>query len=125
MPWKTQELVRQHTSSENFRNAPVGINGNDDCGQTSAWYIFNSIGFYPVSPASGYYSIGAPQFPEIVLNLVNGKKLSIKAINLSAKNKYVQEVTFNGKVIKDHRIAHTDVIRGGALIFKMSGSPTE
>jgi predicted alpha-1,2-mannosidase len=125
MPWKTQELVRRHTSSENFRNSPVGINGNDDCGQTSAWYIFNTMGFYPVSPASGYYSIGAPQFPELVLNLANGKKLYIRAINLSAKNKYVKSVTYNGKVIKDHRISHADITRGGALIFKMCGSPAE
>ncbi|SHL89505.1 GH92 family glycosyl hydrolase [Mucilaginibacter sp. OK098] len=123
MPWKTQELVRQHSSSENFRNAPVGINGNDDCGQTSAWYIFNTMGFYPVSPASGFYSIGAPQFSNMVLNLANGKKLYINAVGLSEKNKYVAEVTFNGKVLKDHLISHKQIINGGVLAFKMTGSP--
>jgi len=123
MPWKTEELVRQHTSSENFRNAPVGINGNDDCGQTSAWYIFNTMGFYPVSPASGSYSIGAPQFSKMVLNLANGKKLYINAVGLSEKNKYVAEVTFNGKVLKDNLISHKQIIGGGTLVFKMTGSP--
>jgi predicted alpha-1,2-mannosidase len=123
MPWKTQELVREHSSSVNFRNAPVGINGNDDCGQTSAWYLFNTMGFYPVSPASGYYSIGAPQLPFITLNLQNGKTLTIKAIGLSEKNKYVKEVRFNGKLIKDQLIAHKQIIQGGSLVFKMTSIP--
>jgi predicted alpha-1,2-mannosidase len=123
MPWKTQELVRQHTSSQNFRNLPIGINGNDDCGQTSAWYIFNTLGFYPVAPASGYYSIGAPQFPYMVLNLQHGKKLIIQAKDLSAKNKYVKEVTFNGKPIKDFLISHQDIVEGGTLAFTMTGTP--
>ncbi|HEY9196414.1 MAG TPA: GH92 family glycosyl hydrolase, partial [Mucilaginibacter sp.] len=99
MPWKTQELIRQHTGWQNFRNAPIGINGNDDCGQTSAWYIFSTMGFYPVTPASGMYSIGAPQFPYIALSLENGNKLVIKATDLSTQNKYVKEVTFDGKPI--------------------------
>ncbi|MEO5647715.1 MAG: GH92 family glycosyl hydrolase, partial [Chitinophagaceae bacterium] len=72
-PWKTQELVRKHTS-ENFRNQPIGINGNEDCGQMAAWYIFGVIGFYPVSPASAEYAIGAPQFPELILSYVAGGK---------------------------------------------------
>jgi predicted alpha-1,2-mannosidase len=123
MPWKAQELLRQHTSAQNFRNAAIGINGNDDCGQTSAWYLFSVMGFYPVGPASGYYSIGAPQFPYFELNLQKGKRLIIKATDLSAKNKYVKEVTFNGNVITDNIIAHKDLIKGGVLAFKMTGTP--
>jgi predicted alpha-1,2-mannosidase len=125
MAWKTQELVREHTSAENFRNAPVGINGNDDCGQTSAWYIFNVMGFYPVSPASGLYSMGAPQFPDVVLNLQNGKKLHIRAINVSAVNKYVKKVSFNGKVITDNIISHSEIEKGGLLNFEMCNQPVK
>lgn len=123
MPWKAQELLRLHTSAQNFRNAAIGINGNDDCGQTSAWYLFSVMGFYPVSPASGYYSIGAPQFPYFELNLQKGKKLIIKASDLSAQNKYVKEVSFNGTVITDNLIAHKDLAKGGVLAFKMSSMP--
>jgi predicted alpha-1,2-mannosidase len=123
MPWKTQELVREHTSYQNFRNAAIGINGNDDCGQTSAWYIFNVLGFYPVAPASGYYSIGAPQFPYMVLNLQHGKKFIIQAKDLSVKNKYVKSVTLNGKVIKDFQISHKDIAAGGTLAFTMTSTP--
>jgi predicted alpha-1,2-mannosidase len=119
MPYKTQELVREHTSAQNFRNEAIGINGNDDCGQTSAWYIFNVMGFYPVAPASGVYSLGAPQFPYMQLNLQGGKKLVIKAVNLSGKNKYVKQVRFNGKVITNHLIAHKLLADGGTLEFMM------
>ncbi len=123
MPWRTQELVREHTSTQNFRNAAIGINGNDDCGQTSAWYIFNVMGFYPVAPASGVYSIGAPQFPYMVLNLQHNKKLIIKATGLSAKNKYVKEVSFNGMPIKDYTISHKQISEGGTLAFTMTDKP--
>jgi len=123
MPWKTQELVRQHTSAENFRNLPAGINGNDDCGQTSAWYIFNVMGFYPVTPASGFYSLGAPQVPFIALNLQDGRRLLIKAVDISKQNKYVKEVSFNGRVIKDNLISHQELMKGGTLVFKMTAQP--
>lgn len=120
MPYKTQELVREHTSKQNFRNAAIGINGNDDCGQTSAWYIFNVMGFYPVAPGSGVYSLGAPQFPYMQLNLQGNKKLVIKATNLSEKNKYVKRVSFNGKAITNHIIAHKQLAAGGTLEFVMT-----
>ena len=80
------------TALENTRiNTPDGVNGNDDCGQMSAWYIFSVMGFYPVTPGSNEFAIGAPQFPEIRITLnVNGKNktLTIKAKNLSEKNNY-------------------------------------
>jgi putative alpha-1,2-mannosidase len=81
------------------------------------------MGFYPVTPASGMYSIGAPQFPYIALNLQNGNKLVIKATNLSAQNKYVKEVMFDGKLIKNHMISHEDISHGGTLEFKMTSVP--
>ena len=82
-PWKTQELIRQYTSNENYRNHPLGINGNDDCGQMSAWYVFSVMGFYPVTPGIEKFAIGAPQFPEFTLRLKhNGKAKTFKIIEI-------------------------------------------
>ena len=124
-PWKTQELVRKHTS-ENFRNQPIGINGNEDCGQMAAWYIFGVMGFYPVTPASGIYAIGAPQFPELILQKNNNGKTSnfhIVANNLSEENKFIQKVTLDGKVIAHPFITHQQIMNGNKLIFEMGPKP--
>jgi len=125
-PWKTQELIRKHTSVENFRNQPLGINGNDDCGQMSAWYIFGVMGFYPVTPASGIYAIGAPQFPKVSLDyLIDGKshKLEIVANGLSNENKYIQKVTLDGKPVVKPFISRKELIRGSKLVFEMGLKP--
>jgi predicted alpha-1,2-mannosidase len=125
-PWKTQELIRKHTSEENFRHEPLGINGNDDCGQMSAWYIFGTMGFYPVTPASGMYAIGAPQFPELVINYTAGKRkrsFKIVANKLSAKNKYVQKVTLDGTPLQTPFISHQDIVAGEKLVFEMGPEP--
>ena len=124
-PWKTQELVRKHTS-ENFRNQPVGINGNEDCGQMAAWYIFGVMGFYPVAPASGEYAIGAPQFPGLTLHFTaGGKKRVFKIIahNLSEENKYIQQVTLDGKQINRPFITHQQIVNGSKLVFEMGAKP--
>ncbi|MDR6783361.1 putative alpha-1,2-mannosidase [Pedobacter africanus] len=126
-PWKTQELVRKHTR-ENYLNQPQGINGNDDCGQMSAWYIFSVMGFYPVTPGSGMYAIGAPQFPALSLsfNIDNKlRKLEIKANHLSEENKYVESVTFNGKVLTSPFISHDQIAGGGKLVFSMTNTPQQ
>ncbi len=124
-PWKTQELARTHTTI-NYRNSPDGINGNDDCGQMSAWFIFSTMGFYPVAPASGMYSIGAPQFPKLTMNYTaNGKlcKLEIIANNLSEANKYVQKVTLDGKPVLTPFISHQEIVNGTNLVFEMGDKP--
>jgi predicted alpha-1,2-mannosidase len=124
-PWKTQELIRKHTS-ENFRNAPIGINGNEDCGQMAAWYIFGVMGFYPVAPASGEYAIGAPQFPELTLNYkVGGKSRTFHIIakNISEENKYIQKLTLDGKALTKPFITHQQIVNGHKLIFEMSAKP--
>lgn len=124
-PWKTQELVRKHTR-ENYLNQPQGINGNDDCGQMSAWYIFSVMGFYPVTPGSGIYALGAPQFPVMTMSFNIDKrlrKLKIKADRLSEENKYVQSVTFNGKVLATPFISHHELAEGGELVFTMTNKP--
>jgi predicted alpha-1,2-mannosidase len=124
-PWKTQELVRKHTS-ENFRNQPIGINGNEDCGQMAAWYIFGVMGFYPVAPASAEYAIGAPQFPELTLSFkAEGKPhtFHIIAKNLSEENKYIQKVTLDGKALNRPFITHQQIIKGHKLVFEMGAKP--
>jgi predicted alpha-1,2-mannosidase len=124
-PWKTQELIRKHTS-ENFRNHPIGINGNEDCGQMAAWYIFGVMGFYPVAPATGEYAIGAPQFPELTLNFTAAGKprtFMIVAKNVSEENKYIQRVTLDGKPINKPFINHQQIVNGKKLVFEMGPKP--
>ena len=124
-PWKTQELIRKHVT-ENFRNAPIGINGNEDCGQMAAWYIFGVMGFYPVTPGSGEYAIGAPQFPGITINYsVNGQPRTFKVLakNISDTNKYIQRVTLDGKPLAKPFITHQQIINGHTLAFEMGAQP--
>ena len=121
-PWKTQELIRKHTSIENYRNAPLGINGNDDCGQMSAWYVFGVMGFYPVTPGTEIFAIGAPQFPELNLKLKqegSTKNFRILANNISDQNKYVQSVKLDGKRLKQPFITYSQIMKGSKLVFEM------
>lgn len=124
-PWKTQELVRKHTS-ENFRNQPIGINGNEDCGQMAAWYIFGVMGFYPVAPASGMYAIGAPQFPSLTLRFTAAGKprtFKILAKEISETNKYIQKVTLDGVLLSTPFISHAQIVNAHELIFVMGDKP--
>lgn len=125
-PWRTQELVRKHTSEENYRNHPLGINGNDDCGQMSAWYVFGVMGFYPVTPGTEVYAIGAPQFPEIILRLSKDGEptlFKITARNISDENRYVQSVSLDGVRLKEPFITYTQIINGERLVFEMGKQP--
>ncbi|MBE9600273.1 GH92 family glycosyl hydrolase [Pedobacter sp. MC2016-24] len=124
-PWKTQELLRKYTSTNNYRNAPMGINGNDDCGQTSAWYIFSVMGFYPLVPASNQYVIGAAQFPSLKIEVQKGKYFEVKSGNLSEKNRYVKAVFLNGIKLRSFLISHAAIVNGGVLEFVMTDQPSE
>lgn len=117
-PWKTQELVRR-VSSSFYYNKPDGLCGNDDCGQMSAWYIFSTMGFYPVCPGDNYYVIGTPGTDEATMHLGSGKTFTMKAINFSQENKYIQSVTLNGKKWNKTYIPFEDIANGGELIFVM------
>lgn len=117
-PQKTQELIRE-IFNRFYTNRPDGLCGNDDCGQMSAWYIFSSMGFYPVNTITGEYILGAPQVPEVLIHLSNGKQVKIIAKNLSDKNKYVRSVTWNGIQIKNNRITYNQIQQGGELVFIM------
>lgn len=123
-PWRTQERIRQIMDTLSS-DKPDGLAGNDDVGQMSAWYIFSAMGFYPVAPGDLTYSIGAPQLPEISLNLTNGKKFTVKAKKLSEANKYIKSVRLNGKPLTRSFITHDDINNGGTLEFIMSNKPNK
>jgi len=121
-PWKTQAQIR-HILNMQYKPTADGLGGNDDCGQMSAWYLFSSLGFYPVAPGSDVYSLGSPLVNNAVINLENGKTFTVEAIKQSDKNVYVEKVLLNGKEITDHKIKHTDITNGGKLTFYMSAKP--
>jgi len=117
-PWKTQERIHQ-VMNNLFDNTPYGICGNEDCGQMSAWYIFSSMGFYPVCPGSNEYVIGSPCIPSATLKQDNGNVFNMKAENLSDQNIYIQSVTLNGEKLDRSFILHEEIINGGKLVFEM------
>ena len=121
-PHKTQEKVHQ-ILTELYTNEPDGISGNEDCGQMSAWYVFSSMGFYPVTPASNQYIIGTPLFEKATINLENGNRFTVLANNLSDTNKYIEYAYLNGKALEHSYITHNDIINGGLLEFKMTDNP--
>ena len=122
-PSKTQEKVRQ-ILTELYTNTPDGISGNEDCGQMSAWYIFSSLGFYPVTPGSNQYIIGSPLFEKVTINLENGKAFTVAANNQSEENKYIQSVKLNGEKYEYSYINHQDIMNGGSLVFEMTNKPS-
>lgn len=121
-PCKTQKTVRK-IMDELYSAGPDGLCGNEDCGQMSAWYIFSALGFYPVTPGCGYYVIGSPLFSETVLNLDNGKKFKISVLNPGERNIYIKSVTLNKQAYNKGYIMHSDIIKGGEMIFEMSDKP--
>lgn len=118
-PERTQGLIREIFDTQ-YSPKPNGLCGNDDCGQMSAWYMFSAMGFYPVNPVSGEYVFGAPQLPEFVLHLADGKTFTIKAEGLSEANKYVKSITLNGEPYTKNFISHADIVKGGTLVYQMT-----
>ena len=123
-PWKTQKYVAQVMHHLYF-NAPAGLCGNEDCGQMSAWYILNSMGFYQVCPGKPVYSIGRPLFEEVTINLPDRKTFVIRTHNNSKTNKYIESVLLNGKPLDVPFFTHNDIVRGGTMEITMSPVPTE
>ena len=121
-PEKTQERVRMIMRTM-YVPTVDGLCGNDDAGQMSAWYIFSSLGFYPVTPGSTYYALGSPLIKEAKIHLDNGNELIIKVKNQSNKNVYVKSVTINGKKLTGTLLSHQDIMNGGEIIFVMSSTP--
>lgn len=123
-PWKTQERIRMILKKQ-YKPTPDGLGGNDDCGQMSAWYIFSSLGFYPVAPGSDQYQLGSPAVKEATLKLENRKTFTIRTINQSDANVYIEKVLLNGKELKRTYLTHAEIISGGALIFYLGEKPNK
>ena len=121
-PWRTQEIVHQITT-ELYHDGPDGLCGNEDCGQMSAWYIMNAMGFYPVAPGDTRYSIGKPLHSEIRIKQDDEKEFVLTALNLSPENIYVQEVKLDGVRLKEPFIDHADIVAGKHLEFVMGNKP--
>ncbi len=123
-PWKAQYWVRK-IMDKLYLPTPDGYCGDEDNGQTSAWYVFSSLGFYPVSPGSGEYVIGSPQFDKVTLTLENGKKVHIQAKQQGSKQVYVNQLSWNGKPYGRNYIRYKDLLQGANLEFKMSDVPNK
>ena len=121
-PWKTQYWIRQ-TMQRMYNANPDGYCGDEDNGQTSAWYVFSAMGFYPVCPGSGEYVLGAPYFDEITLHLENGRTVSIKANGNTDDNCYVNTLTLNGQPYSKNYIKRTDLMQGAQFVYTMSPTP--
>ena len=121
-PWRTQELVDSVLHSQ-YRNAPDGLSGNEDCGQMSAWYILNAMGFYQVCPGKPVYSIGRPLFEEVTIHLPGQKEFVIRTKNNSKENKYVQSIVLNGKPLEQPFFTHSDLTAGGVMEISMGAEP--
>lgn len=111
-PWKTQTLV-DSVLQHQYANAPDGLSGNEDCGQMSAWYILNSMGFYQVCPGNPVYSIGRPLFAEVTIHLPDGKAFVIRTQNNSKVNKYIESVKLNGRILQTPFFTHAEMAAGG------------
>ena len=122
-PQKTQEKVHK-ILTELYTNTPDGISGNEDCGQMSAWYVFSSMGFYPVTPGSNQYIIGTPLFPKSSINLENGNTFTVEAKGLSAENIYITSAHLNGEPLNRTYLFHEEITKGGHLIFELASSPS-
>jgi predicted alpha-1,2-mannosidase len=123
-PWRTQERVRMIMDTM-YGPGVDGLCGNDDAGQMSAWYIFSSLGFYPVCPGSPRYEIGSPRVEQATLHLENGNVLRIQTRNQSAKNVFVQKVEVNGRTINRRYLAHDELTAGGDITFFMGSRPAK
>ncbi|MBC3765689.1 GH92 family glycosyl hydrolase [Neptunicella marina] len=123
-PWKTQQRIRQIMDTL-ASDKPDGLAGNDDLGQMSAWYLFSSLGFYPVTPASLSYVIGAPQLPYSAINLPNGRKWEVVAKNLSKENMYIGGIQLNGVSLKRSYLTHHEIMAGGKLEVTMQAEPNK
>ncbi len=120
--WKTQYWIRKVLAL--YRNSPVGIPGNDDCGQTSSCLVLGALGFYPVNPATGVYIIGSPLIRRAVIrNPDGGRTFTIVAHNNSHRNMYIQRATLNGRELSRAWITHADIRAGGELHFYMGPKP--
>jgi len=122
--WKTQKMVRQ-ILSDLYTNTQGGIDGNEDCGQMSAWYVLSAMGIYQLTPGMDYFVIGSPVFDKISLNLEKGKQFEIVANNNGKENVYIQSAKLNGKDYPKSYLKYDDIMKGGKLVFEMGNKPNK
>lgn len=123
-PWKAQYWLRE-VMDRLYTPHPDGYCGDEDNGQTSAWYVFSAMGFYPVCPGSDQYVVGTPYFKHVTLHLENGKTVTIDADNNSPANRYINRLTVNGAEYDKTYLTHTDLLQGAALRFDLSAVPNQ
>jgi len=123
-PWKTQEKVRLIVDSM-YHDQPGGYAGNEDAGQMSAWAVWSIAGLYPANPASGEYIFGSPLADEITFYLAGDRPFTIRALNNSTGNPYIQSITLNGRPYEKTYIKHEELVKGGELVFEMGPKPNK
>ena len=123
-PWKAQHWVRE-TLNRMYQPTPDGYCGDEDNGQTSSWYVFSALGFYPVAPATDQYVIGSPLFDKVTLELENGNEVVIKAKDNSAENRYIDKMKWNGKRYNKNWISHNELMKGATIEFDMDDQPNK
>jgi predicted alpha-1,2-mannosidase len=121
-PWKAQYRVRE-VMDKLYTPHPDGYCGDEDNGQTSAWYVFSSLGFYPVCPGSDQYVIGSPLFKKMTVHLENGNKIEINAPDNRHTKRYISSVKFNGKSHTRNYFTHGDLMKGAKIDFSMTDKP--
>jgi predicted alpha-1,2-mannosidase len=123
-PWKTQQHVKQILTDE-YSDGPGGLSGNDDAGQMSAWFVFASIGFYPLDPVSNNYILTAPLFDRVTIRLPNAKTFHIVTHKQAAQASYISSVKWNGKPYTKNYLTYQTIINGGQLDIFMTSKPNK
>ncbi len=123
-PWKAQHWLRE-TMTRMYNANPDGYCGDEDNGQTSAWYVFTALGFYPVCPASDQYVLGAPYFRHVTLHLPNGKDVVVSAPQNSDSNRFVKQLKLNGRLYDKNYVRHADLIEGAIMDYVMDNKPNK
>ena len=123
-PWKAQYWVRE-VMDKLYTPAPDGYCGDEDNGQTSAWYVFSALGFYPVCPGTDQYVIGSPLFKSVKLNLENGNQIHIKAANNNQSNRYISSLSVDGQPYTKNYLTYDNLLKGATIDFNMSATPNK
>lgn len=123
-PWKAQ-FYSAKIMNELYNDQQSGYSGNEDCGQMSAWYLFSSMGFYPVNPANSVYCFGSPQLEKATISFPDGKQFRMTAKNAGGDNIYIQKILLNGKLYQKNYITHQDLVNGGEIEFFMGSKPNK
>ena len=121
-PWKTQYWTRQ-IMDRLYKPTPDGYCGDEDNGQTSAWYVFSALGFYPVSPVSGEYALGSPLFSKLIITMEDNRKVTLNAPDNSSENIYIDKIDWDNKEYNKNYFTLSQLQEGGNIFFRMTNKP--